>query len=174
MTPNPAADPPNLFSDYSFRALRVIFIARLKAGNAGATAIDIDHLVAGIVVEDGGKNAMAKLLNVDPNSIGVMADMEPHPVPFFPSEVAAMLLAKIEELSPHSEPIPKSRDMPMSSEFTQVLNAAQDLRRQFQSAKVYPLHLLAAALGDPSSKASQVLRDAGISQEKVLEALQKD
>lgn len=173
MTPNSGDDAPSMFSDYSTRALRVIFIARLKAGNAGATAIDIDHLVAGIVVEDGGKNAMAKLLNVDPNSIGVMTDMEPHPVPFFPPEVAAMLLAKIDEHSPHSEPIPQLTEMPTTSELTQVLNAAQDLRRQFQSAKVYPLHLLAAALGDPSSKASQVLRDAGISQEKVLEALQK-
>jgi ATP-dependent Clp protease ATP-binding subunit ClpA len=117
---------------------------------------------------------MAKLLNVDPNSIGVMADMEPHPVPFFPPDVAAMLLAKIDESSPHSDPIPMSTDMPTSSELTQVLNAAQDLRRQFQSAKVYPLHLLASALADPSSKASQVLRDAGISSEKVLEALPKD
>lgn len=163
-----------MFTDYSIRARQVIFIARLKAGNAGATAIDIDHLIAALIIEDGGKNAMAKLLKVDPNTIGVRADMEPHPVSFFSPEVADMLLTKIEELSPHSEPVPNSTDMPTTSELTRVLNAVQDISHQFHSAKVYPLHLLAAALSDPSSQASQILRDAGISQEKVLEALQKD
>ena len=165
-----------MFDDYTYRARQVIFIARLKAGNAGAKTIKVDHLVAALVIEDGGPEGMATLLNVDPNLVGRVKvhGVELHPGPFFSPEMASLLLTKIEELFPPSPPVPKSQEMPISSELNHLFGVAQDIKREFQSGSIEPLHLLAAALREPSSGASQVLFDAGITQEKVSGALGKN
>jgi ATP-dependent Clp protease ATP-binding subunit ClpA len=82
-----------------------------------------------------------------------------------------VLIARIDNFFPPAQPIPQSQDMPISAELNHVFNMAKDVKRRFQSGSIEPLHLLAAALDEPSSKASQILLDAGITREKVFEAL---
>jgi hypothetical protein len=50
---------------------------------------------------------------------------------------------------------------------------ANDLQQKFQSKQVTPLHLLAAVLAG-STKGVLSLRDAGITQETVIDAIRKE
>lgn len=48
-----------MFHQYSVRAKRVVFLTRLKAGRRGAAALEPDHLVEAVVLEDQGELAKA-------------------------------------------------------------------------------------------------------------------
>lgn len=65
-------------------------------------------------------------------------------------------------------------EMPISESLKRVLGGAVRLRNEMQQRKVQPLHLLAAALAEDSSKSVQVFRKAGITSESVRKALQDE
>ena len=66
-------------------------------------------------------------------------------------------------------------DMPISSDLGEILAAASELRKELQSKEMTPLHLLAVTLrGSHGGIAIDSLRDVGITEEKILEALRKE
>jgi hypothetical protein len=91
---------------------------------------------------------------------------------FLSSEVAISVIEEIQNVSPRRQPIPTSADMSISPALSLVLGLANDLQQKFQSKLVTPLHLLAAVLAG-STKGVLSLRDAGITQETVIDAIRK-
>jgi ATP-dependent Clp protease ATP-binding subunit ClpA len=100
----------------------------------------------------------------------VRPDVESH-VPFFSYEVASEVLIELERVFTKSEPIPDSTDMPVSPALRAVFNAAMALSIELRHQPIEPLHLLAATLSESKSKASEVLKRAGVTKEAVIAAI---
>ena len=161
-----------MFDCYSFQAQQVIFLARLKAGERGAGAIDIEDLLAAVLAQDQG--AFPQAVSGLPAHRDSEAQVEPTPRhAFLPADLAQNLQARVEALCTRSKPVSAASDMPMSSRLQHVFAEAAGLRDELEQKEVEPLHLLAAAVGEGSSLAAQVFRDAGITRESVVDALRE-
>ena len=154
-----------VFEQYSDRARVVVFIARRRSGKRGRPAIDIDHLIEAIIFEDQGKLADA----LDESGGVLYPNFEPKPH-FFHTERAAELLLEIQQRSPCQESIPDTVDMPLSDGVKRTFAAATTLTAELNHKQVEPLHLLAAALSEPSN-AAKLVTEAGITKDEVLMAL---
>lgn len=157
-----------MFEVYSERANQVIFVARLKAGHRGADMLDVDDILVAFIIEDQmmEKRLLELLDRPDIHGFPFKAHR-----PFFSPDVASDLLRRIEELLSRSQSIAQSAEMPISPGVRRIFYGASDLLDRSQRSKVEPLHLLAAALTDKSSKGAPILQQAGITREKVLEAI---
>jgi hypothetical protein len=152
-----------MFDLYSKRSLQVIFLARLESGARGAEMIDVDDLLAALIVEDQNKTPeFLEMLGRSGRFIGSTTHQ-----PFLPPDVATSLLESIQRSLPRSESIPTSADMPTSLALQKTLADAGDLRKKLQCKKLTPLHLLAALLAG-SHETVQSLRTTGITEETVL------
>jgi ATP-dependent Clp protease ATP-binding subunit ClpA len=165
-----------MFEAYSTRAEHVLLVARLKAGERGAEVLGVDDLLAALILEDQGmlRDAAAGLLglgnefrNLLEHDGCVVRPLRPHRS-FLTSDNASRLLREIQDSLPRSQSVPSSMDMPISPNLEHTLNAAQSLMERFQTDKIEPLHLLAAALAEDSSAGARMFREAGITQAKVL------
>ena len=174
-----------LYDQFSARAIRVLFLTRWKAGHRGATALEPEHLIESIVLEDQGD--FAKAMGIPDDQVGIPVYTrrtptsgdrgDPDSAPdlklscqFFTADVAAQILQKLERLFPKAEPIPESTDMPGSLALKRIFDGALALTKELGHKQVEPLHLLAAVLAEPST-ASEVLRDAGVNKEAVIAAM---
>src|SRR5579864_3592159 len=158
-----------MFDLYSKRSLQVIFLARLESGARGAEMIDVDDLLAALIVED--QNQVSEFLEMLGRG-GRFIGSTTHQ-PFLPPDVATSLLESIQRSLPRSESIPTSADMGISPALGKALAAAGDLREKLQSKRVTPLHLLAALLAGSHNRV-QGLQEAGITEEKVLDAIRRE
>jgi hypothetical protein len=131
--------------------------------------LDLDDLLAGLIIED--QNALPSALA----RLGMTGEFmgSPEHYPFLPRDTANSVLESIHQSLPRSQPIPNSTDMPISSGLGEILAAASDLRQKLQSKEVTPLHLLAVLLSG-SHKGVQALRDAGITEENVLDVIRRE
>jgi ATP-dependent Clp protease ATP-binding subunit ClpA len=171
-----------MFETFSERARRVIFVARLEAGQRGAGFIGVNDLVIGLIAEDQDPNSK-DLNEQDPKVKKTMESLPAFGVrlfppsyaldrePFFSPEVATVPLAKIKGILPRADSIPHNAEMRTSSEFETAIQAAKQLQHEFRGGKVQPLHLLAAALREPC-EATATVREAGVTEEKVRRALE--
>ena len=159
-----------MFEPYSERARRVIFLTRRRAGQRGAAALDIDHLVQALVLEDQGK--FADEMGEPRGAFGEIATSVLRPsVPFFAPQTASAILVKLEQVLPQGKAIPDQEDMPISSALGRAFDDALTLKTELHHEQVEPLHLLAAALAEPSSQASEALLSLGITKEVVMNAM---
>ena len=133
--------------------------------------LDVDDFLLFLIMEDQGirSQALLELMHASDRS---QLPFEPHTA-FLPAEVAARVIEEIQNASPHRQPISTSADMSISPAVSLVLGVANDLQQKFQSKQVTPLHLLAAVLAG-STKGVLSLRDAGITQETVIDAFRKE
>jgi ATP-dependent Clp protease ATP-binding subunit ClpC len=161
-----------MFETFSEQARRVIFVARLEAGQRGADSISVNSLIFGLINVDQGLD-MKMILSERLHPSRAVLPSRPKPKSFFSPEVAADLSAQLKELLPRSPSIPHTTEMPLSPECKRALNAAIQLQEEFHRSKVQPIHLLAALLREPS-EATLLLRKAGITDENVLQALQSE
>jgi hypothetical protein len=137
-----------MFDLYSQRARQVIFLTRLESGARGAEMIGLDDLLAALIVEDQNKIPQTlEMLGETGKFIGLTTHQ-----PFLPPAAATSLLESIQQSLPQSQSIPTSADMAISPA---------------------PLHLLAVLLAG-SHQRVQALRDAGISEEKVLDVIRRE
>ena len=158
-----------MFDSYSVRAKQVIFLARLESGARGAEMLDLDDLLAGLIIED--QNAISSGLA----RLGMTGQLMalPKHQPFLTPDAATSVLESIHELLPRSQAIPNSTDMPISPALGETLAAATDLGKSLQSKEVTPLHFLAVMMRG-SHCGVEALRDAGITEEEVLNAIRKE
>jgi ATP-dependent Clp protease ATP-binding subunit ClpA len=154
-----------VFEHFSNRSKMVIFVTRKDAGMRGATALEPGDLLQAIINEDQGE--LAKRF------VGAVTESGPirKPEPFFSAGVASKALLRLHNLLPQQEPIADSVDITMSPSLEHILNTATTLAEQFHHSQVHPLHLVAAILAEQSSGLAEILREAGISKEAVIEAL---
>jgi ATP-dependent Clp protease ATP-binding subunit ClpC len=125
-------------------ARRAVFFARNEAGERGATSIDTEHLLLGVIRSDPG---LAR-------GIAVQAGYE-----------EAALLRRLDQLSPRQpKPVAQAADMPLSERSSRVLTVA---RRQL-SVELTPADLLVALIR-VDGVASQVLRELGVTEGMVRE-----
>jgi Clp amino terminal domain, pathogenicity island component len=170
-----------LFDALSRRAKRVILEARLKAGARGADSIDVNDLIAALIVEDQDPNSLElneqhpdvkRILEMERKPLGVLFRREcaiPRE-PFFSPNVATVLLTKLENMRPKSNAVAGGTGIPTSTEFDHAFEVARHLQTEFHQSKVEPMHVLAAALQD-SCEAARLLKEAGITEENVLRRL---
>ncbi len=161
-----------MLQDYSQRAGLVLFLARAKAGRDGSGKLEVKHLLEAIVMEDQGGKDVETILGA-PLVAGTIKrrGLESRSNPFFRPDVASELLARLDAMAPHAEPVATSQDLPVSADLGQTLAVAEQMRRDRQAEKVEPLYLLSAALADRSSRAAQFFLEAGITREVVLDAI---
>ena len=86
-----------MFRDYSFRAVQVLMLARRKAGERGADALEVEDLLVGLIIEDHG--GLMKELFGHPKPPGDTAEIGPRPQrSFLPPDLASDLLARVQAL----------------------------------------------------------------------------
>ena len=154
-----------LLENFSDRSKMVIFLTRKDAGRRGATALEPGDLLEAIINEDQGE--LAKRF------VGAVTRSGPirEPEPFFSAEVASKALLRLHNILPQQEPVVDSVDMAMSPSLQHILNAAKTIAGTLHHSQVQPLHLVAAILAEESSGPAEILREAGISKESVIQAL---
>jgi len=154
-----------LLEHFSHRSKRVIFLTRKDAGRRGATALEPGDLLEAIINEDQGE--LAKRFG----GAGTPSGPIRAPEPFFSAEVASKALLRLHDILPQQEPVADSVDMTMSPGLQHILNAATTLAGEYHHSQVQPLHLVAAILAEERSGPAEILREAGISEEAVIQAL---
>ena len=154
-----------LFGQFSERSKIVIFLTRKDAGRRGATALEPGDLLEAIINEDQGE--LAKRFAGAVTQSGPIRE----PQPFFSADVASKALLRLRTILPQHEPVAVSVDMTMSPSLQHILNAATTLAGELHHSQVQPLHLVAAILAEESSGPAEILKEAGISREAVIQAL---
>ena len=159
-----------MFDVFSTRTRQIVFAARFKAGERGASLIDVEDFLHGLVLEDQGtlvENLFSKL----DDGLGSPRNEGPSHIPFFSQEEAKNLATRIEAFSTATKPIGLSIEIPLSSALERAFDAAKEFQAQFHHSQIEPLHVLAAILTDASSQCAKLLHHFGITQEKVLKQL---
>lgn len=168
-----------MFDAFSDRARRIVFLSRKMAGRRGAAAIEVEDLIAAAVAEDQGDFLKVFSENA---AAGAYVPVLPQHHPFLVAETAADVRRRLEPLLPAAKALPDSVDMPLSDELQEVLAVAIKLGEELGKGSsasthirvghVQPLHLMAAALAKETSATAQVLKQAGISKEAVIAAIE--
>ena len=155
-----------MFDEFSERSRQLVFLARLKAGQRGSKTIEIEDLLTAFVIEDQG--GFVSAVSEGREDVTWVIQHEPATrEPFLAPETASALLAKLEALSPRSQPLPKSAEMPLSQACKNAMSRADSLHDEMQHTWIEPLHLLAAILEHRNSKAAKLFCEAGITREKI-------
>jgi ATP-dependent Clp protease ATP-binding subunit ClpC len=156
-----------MFETFSERAKRVIFAARLAAGQRGAASMDVNDLIVGLITEDQGLTEEELAM-----THGAFLPSRRKRDSFFSSNVGANILAKMKELLPQGLAIGSSADLSVSPELTSTFSLAKQVQLELHQSAVQPLHLLAAALVEGQScLGALLLQEAGITHEKVRQLL---
>lgn len=154
-----------LLENFSDRSKMVIFLTRKDAGRRGATALEPGDLLEAIINEDQGE--LAKRFVGAVTRSGQIRE----PEPFFSAEVASKALLRLHNILPQQEPVVDSVDIVMSPSLQHILNAATTFAGTLHHSQVQPLHLVATILAEEGSGPAEILREAGISKEAVIQAL---
>ena len=167
-----------IFNDYSQRAKRVMVISRLKAALRSSSYVDVIDLVSAILVEDQGDKLATPLLGIplDDNyytSIESVASRRLHQ-PLLSLEGAAEALTKLEEGIIAAKPTATVGDAPLSRALEEILNAARTVAMESSKERVTPLILLAAVLNQPHGREAVILRDVGITPERLQQLIEKE
>jgi hypothetical protein len=173
-----------MVNNLSRRALRALMEARSDAGKRGANSVDVNSLVIGLITEDQDSKSMelnerdpavTTVLGMQPQSlaVGLPRSAWTKRTAFFPSELAASLLARLNELLPRTDSIPLTTELPTTAALDRVFGVAKQLSGEAEPGPVVPLDLLAAALQEPC-EATALLQEAGITKNKVLQQIRAD
>ena len=138
-----------MFERYTEAARQAIFWALHQAYEARSSAIETEHLLAG-------------LLGADP----ALAQRWPQLIPFTP--VSSAGAARPRTL----EPVPR-RDLPLSHESKRVLAYASEEGERLAHRHIGTEHVLLGLLREPDSRAGQSLRQAGLELTALREQLAK-
>jgi ATP-dependent Clp protease ATP-binding subunit ClpA len=158
-----------MFGSFSMRARQVVFVARFKAGERGARTIEVDDLLAALVLEDQGMSE--KIFSSSLGDGGTFVNRAPSHLPFFSPETAEHLLARIKDILPHSDSLGLTEEIPLSPALENIFGSAIAIQTQFQRSQIEPLLLLAAIVTQPSSELTELLNEFGTTQESVLAKL---
>jgi len=138
-----------MFERYTEKARRVIFFARYEASQFGSSFIDTEHLVLGILRED-----------------KVLTDQ------FLPSAVAVESIRQ--QIVTHiglREKVSTSVDLPLSQESKRILAYGAEEAERLQHKHIGTGHLLFGVLREENCLGAQVLRERGVSLDRVRDWL---
>jgi len=159
-----------MFDAFSMRARQIVFAARFKAGERGAHLIEVEDFLFSLVLEDQGLLEQTVFSTLHGGQ-GTPVNKAPSHAPFFTPDVAQSLVTKINELAPQMEPIALATEIPLSPALVHVFGSANTFQGQFPYGPVEPLHLLAGILTDESNRCATLLKEFGITTERVKQQL---
>jgi ATP-dependent Clp protease ATP-binding subunit ClpA len=169
-----------MFEWYSDRARILIATALWSARRRKGSYIEPEDLLHALIREDRG-NFTAISTEIFPGATAPIKQPAGAHRPFFADDVATNLLRELHEdaelldagkQSGKLEPVPHV-DMPVSDSLKYIL-ALVAKARQNDKQIIEPLHLLAALVEDRDSRLAQLLRDHGITRQKVTAALESE
>lgn len=140
-----------MFERYTGKARRAIFFARYEASQLGATHIEPEHILLGLLREDRLLQMLFRLRTP------TLEDIR--------NQICGNPLA--------SEYLSGSRDMPLSQSAIKVLSLAAQESDNLKDPHIGTEHLLLALIKEKTSVASRILLDHGITVEKILPLFQK-
>jgi len=153
-----------MFRWLSEPALRVVFWARGEAGRLGSEAIEPQHFLLGLLIEDEGESVRAAA-----SLLGIQTIANPQPErPFFRRETAGKLRLILEESAVLGAPKPDNVDMPVAERAQWALRAAAE---HAGIAKVQLLHILWGLLSDKESSVGNLLNAHGVTVEQIEDAI---
>ena len=159
---------------YSKRGRQILSLAHFRSRARGSATIEVEDLLVSFLIEDQGEYAKAKS-EIVPGGVAFdmdHVDLRPRR-PFVPPAVADDLLARVEALCSRSEPLDWRAFKSMSEGVKRAFDVADLLREALRQREIEPLHLLAAIVATEASTSAQMFRDAGITTEKVVEAIRE-
>jgi ATP-dependent Clp protease ATP-binding subunit ClpC len=133
-----------MFDQFTQRARRVIFFARLEASKTGRHAVSTEHLLLGLMREN------------------------MYLLPEFPldSDLAAIRSELFGE--PPAESLPTSVDIPLTESAMRVLQKSTHERYALKHDLVTSGHLLLAILADEETDACAILKRYGVQRKHVV------
>jgi hypothetical protein len=93
-----------MLDDFSGRTRQILFAARFKAGERGASVIDFEDFLHGLVLEDQGTLVENLFSKID-DGLGNPLNEPPSYIPFFSQEEAKNLVTRIEARSNATKPV---------------------------------------------------------------------
>jgi uncharacterized protein (TIGR02246 family) len=138
-----------MFERFTEKARRVIFFARYEASQYGSPTIETEHLLLGLLREDG--TFVIRLLK--------------------PQTSAAWFRSEIEETIQVNERISVAVEVPLSHDSKQVLTLARSEADNLKSRHIGTEHLLLGILGIEHSVPARLLTERGASADLLREAL---
>lgn len=159
-----------MFDAFSMRARQIVFAARFEAGARGANLIEVEDFLLGLVLEDQGMLGQTVFSKLQDGQ-GTLLNKAPSHTPFFTQEVARNLVTRINKLLPQMEPVDPSIEIPLSAALERAFGSAKAFLGQFPYGPVEPLHLLVGILTEESGRSAKLLKECGITTEKVMEHL---
>jgi len=140
-----------MFERYTEKARRVIFFARYEASQYGSSYIDTEHLLLGLLRENG--DFVLRFLR--------------------PETTAAHIRAEIEKQITRGERISVSVEVPLSQEGKNMLNVAVEEASNLGNRTVGTEYLLLGMLGSETSLAARLLRERGADAQAIRDYLAK-
>ncbi|MCI0336689.1 MAG: ATP-dependent Clp protease ATP-binding subunit [Acidobacteria bacterium] len=130
-----------MFERYTEKARRVIFFARYEASQFGASQIEAEHILLGLIRED--KNLTTRFFHRSHANI-------------------ESIRKEIEERTILRERISTNIDLPLSSEAKRVLAFAAEESEKLGTRHIGTEHLLLGLLREESSVAAEILYERGL------------
>jgi ATP-dependent Clp protease ATP-binding subunit ClpC len=141
-----------MFERYTEKARRVIFFARYEASQFGASYIETEHLLLGLLRED---KALADRF------LGSHAEIE-------------SIRKQVEAHTPAREKVSTSVDMPLSHECKRILAYGSEEAERIGHSHIGTEHMLLGLLREEKSYAAVLLRERGLILGAVREELAQD
>jgi ATP-dependent Clp protease ATP-binding subunit ClpA len=133
-----------MFERYDEKARRVIFFARYEASEFGASEIETEHLLLGLLRENRGALTLILDLSLDEDEIR----------------------AAVADVTTKRQRTSTSIDMPLSSECKRILAFSAEEAERLQNKHITPEHLLLGMLREEKCLAAHILRDRGVKLQK--------
>jgi len=138
-----------MFERYNEPARRVIFFARYEVSKLGSTVIETEHLLLGLLREDGNL--------VEQHRAGAVEDIR----------------RRIRERTPPRSEVSTAIDLPLSNECKRILSYAGEEADRLEHRDIKTDHLLLGILRVPTCVAVTVLTEAGIPLDQLRESTEK-
>jgi ATP-dependent Clp protease ATP-binding subunit ClpC len=141
-----------MFDNYTEKARRSLFFSRYEASLFGSPIIESQHLLLGMLREDKGLENYILHFAVSAQSIRDQVDAH----------------TTIREI------VSTSVDLPMSQECKRILNFAAEESTRLEHQHIGTEHLLLGILREHDCYAARVLRERGISADRVRSDIQSN
>ena len=141
-----------MFERYTEKARRVIFFSRYEASQFGASQIEAEHILLGLIRED--KNLTARFFR------GAHDDVE-------------TVRKEIEARTVIRDRVSTNIDLPLSTEAKRVLSFAADEAEKLKNRHIGTEHLLLGLLRAEDSIAAAVLYERGLSPSRIRQDLSR-
>jgi uncharacterized protein (TIGR03435 family) len=140
-----------MFDRFTVRAVRVLFHARVQASALGATAIEPEHILLGVLDEPQGLGSRILLRTGDGQSVR----------------------ADVVRRLPSRDKIHESKELPFSASCTRALGYAVEEADRLSPDAIGTEHLLLGLMRDEQTVAAEVLSTRGLTVEGVREEIRE-